>query len=678
MSKPHENIRVQISHLLKDLLRDVLRERMKVSRDLRTVTLMRILDSPEKIILIMPQEIYVSPFERKSIDMALGRLASFDFKSSEREFDDAVRDALSKYWSVVSKTKFFVTTSWSKWRIYRVSSSGLQLVGEYDYDDAVKIFRTQILTMIDEVKIPPIPENIEILFKHGHEEILNVLHKIFDEVKSDEKVRPLYEAYKNIMSMIYGRADEKFFTDLFMRHTYMHMAVMTSISTALGKTGRVEDMCSGSLLKVDIALPYLNWWRVALNRRGLREMLDEILTDVVQRAGLVDWSLNTAEDVFRVLYEFLVDPSVRRKIGEYYTPIWLVDMIVREFDVKDRIVLDPFCGSGTFLIKTFYRKIEEGEDPDDALGEVVGFDINPLAVAVARAEMLIAFERASGREPEDPPHIYHVDTLASWFGEGSVMMSSLEKLVKKAEIFLKTLVNMGQIRFRRTSDLLKILKDLEKTLTFSIRFSINQCGLDVNCLDEKIMRYLDEGLRRYSNGFVRSILDHFRRASVSRAVAELINSYGGDDVWSVVLMSIYVSMIMRSIKPDIIMTNPPWILTTKYKASYAGNIRRYLQEKLTGMVSADKISDVINGADISVASLGKSIEIAREGVAYIMNRNQLFNHKTSAPAGIVASYAVLKKLLKGRDVDIKLIDFDFDVFGHGIYPAVIIIKRGSR
>jgi type I restriction-modification system DNA methylase subunit len=138
-----------------------------------------------------------------------------------------------------------------------------------------------------------------------------------------------------------------------------------------------------------------------------------------------------------------VEPRVRRGLGEYYTPPWLVEMMLNEFDVKDKIILDPFCGSGTFLVKAFYRKVSKGEDPDKALDEVVGFDINPLAVAVARAELIIAYLRVKGREPETPPHIYHVDTLATWFGEGSISVAGLENLAKKAQAYLQILLNLN-------------------------------------------------------------------------------------------------------------------------------------------------------------------------------------------------------------------------------------------
>jgi hypothetical protein len=59
-----------------------------------------------------------------------------------------------------------------------------------------------------------------------------------------------------MMSLFYGgKRSEDFYIDLFMRHTYMHMAVLASLTASLGK---VEDVCSGSLININIALPYLN------------------------------------------------------------------------------------------------------------------------------------------------------------------------------------------------------------------------------------------------------------------------------------------------------------------------------------------------------------------------------------------------------------------------------------
>jgi hypothetical protein len=625
----------------------------------------------------MPQEIYVEG-TTMSVDMGLGNKIVFDFKSSEQEFDKAKRKAESDYWHVVSKADFFIITNWDKWKIYEVNKieGKLEHEREFNVREATEFLKTQVIPQLKEIKIPPLPQNVEILYKLDHKELLENLKNAFNIVKNEPKIKikPLYEAYKSMMSMLYGDAEEIFFEDLFIRHTYMQMAVLASLTACLNYKGSVEEVCSGSLIKIDIALPYLNWWKIALHNDKAKSIIKKVLEEIVTRANIIDWSLNAAEDVFRTLYEFLVEPPVRRKLGEYYTPIWLVEMIINEFDVKEKIVLDPFCGSGTFLIKTFYKKINEGEKPDKALNEMVGFDINPLGVTVARAELIIAYKRVTGKEPENPPHVYHIDTLASWFGEEIVLVAGLDELAKKARTYLQTMINFNQIKLDNTFEILTSLRNLERSLAYAIKFSFNECGLNIKCLEEKIENYLEQNLSNLKDSFTQNFLDHFKKDAIAKSIANLIIKYGGNDVWAVVLISIYTPILMTRFKPDIIVTNPPWIPVTEYKAPYSNKVREYILGKIRKRIK-DKAGQVIAGADVAAAALGKSIEFAKEGIAFIMNKDQLFNYKSSEHAGIIATFCILEDLLKNTEAKIKLFDFDFDVFKHGIYPAVIIIKK---
>jgi len=669
-TRSHEDVRVRVALFLRDLLKEFIRERPVL--DFHSYTLLKLLDSPE-ITVLMPQEIRVG-IEKKRVDMALGTTIVFDFKISEHEFDEAEKAASEKYWPIVSKAKFFITTNWEKWRIYTVTSTGLSLIEECDWRGAERFLRTQIIPKVKEIKIPPLPENVEALYKLEYEELLSNLKKAFSVVKDDPRIKPLYEAYRSMMGLLYGKAGEEFFEDLFIRHTYMHIAVLSSLTATLGKIGRVEDVCSGSLINIDIALPYLNWWKVALSNDVARDLIEEVLGKVVARTNLIDWSLGVAEDVFRNLYEFLVEPSTRRDLGEYYTPIWLVEMMISEFDVRGKVILDPFCGSGTFLVKAFYAKYEAGEDPDNALNEVVGFDINPLAIAIARAELVIAYRRVCGKEPESPPHIYHVDTFATWFGGDVIPIMGLEELMKKARAYLQALINFKQIEISNTFEILSVLRNLESNLTYAIRFSYYECRLNDKCLEESIESYLKRSLRSVKDVFTQKFLEHFERDYVARSIANLIVRHGGNDVWAVVLISIYTPILMTKFKPDIVITNPPWIPVTEYKAPYSSKIREYMLEKIRKH-TREKAAQVLAGADIAAAALGRSVELAREGVGFIMNKDQLFNYKHSTPAGIVATYCILEGLLRNTKAKLKLFDFDFDVFQHGVYPAVIIVKR---
>jgi hypothetical protein len=116
-------------------------------KDLYSCTLRKLLERPEEVSILMPQEVRVGA-ETRWIDMALGSEVIFEFKSSEKEFSDAEKAAREKYWPIVSKAKFFIVTNWSKWRIYEVVKEDLQLLCECDVKEALNILKTQIIPQL--------------------------------------------------------------------------------------------------------------------------------------------------------------------------------------------------------------------------------------------------------------------------------------------------------------------------------------------------------------------------------------------------------------------------------------------------------------------------------------------------------------------------------------------------
>jgi len=106
-------------------------------------------------------------------------------------------------------------------------------------------------------------------------------------------------------------------------------------------------------------------------------------------------------DLLKKLYQYLLPKKLRHDLGEYYTPDWLAELVLNEVgyngDLSKRI-LDPACGSGTFLALEIRRAREwarekmrnERETLEAITGSIVGFDLNPLAVITARTNYLIA------------------------------------------------------------------------------------------------------------------------------------------------------------------------------------------------------------------------------------------------------------------------------------------------
>ncbi len=114
-----------------------------------------------------------------------------------------------------------------------------------------------------------------------------------------------------------------------------------------------------------------------------------------------DLSAARSHDVLKSFYQALVPETLRKALGEFYTPDWLADVACDRADVTDWSsvrALDPTCGSGSFLLEVIRRKRALAEQsklsPADTLAkilhEVWGFDLNPLAVQAARTNFLIA------------------------------------------------------------------------------------------------------------------------------------------------------------------------------------------------------------------------------------------------------------------------------------------------
>ena len=102
-------------------------------------------------------------------------------------------------------------------------------------------------------------------------------------------------------------------------------------------------------------------------------------------------------DVMKTLYESLIDREQRHGLGEYYTPDWLAAKMARHAIDRplEQKVLDPACGSGTFLfhaIRLFLAEAEESGTPRDCARPmrrgIAGVDIHPVAVIIARVTYL--------------------------------------------------------------------------------------------------------------------------------------------------------------------------------------------------------------------------------------------------------------------------------------------------
>ncbi|MEM4142827.1 MAG: N-6 DNA methylase [Candidatus Bathyarchaeia archaeon] len=105
-------------------------------------------------------------------------------------------------------------------------------------------------------------------------------------------------------------------------------------------------------------------------------------------------------DILGRVYEELIPDVERHRLGQYYTPPPIVELIT-ELCIKSANdkVLDPSCGSGSFLVKAYHKlkDLKRKENPfadedklhEEILSQLYGVDINPFPAQLSSINLAI-------------------------------------------------------------------------------------------------------------------------------------------------------------------------------------------------------------------------------------------------------------------------------------------------
>lgn len=131
------------------------------------------------------------------------------------------------------------------------------------------------------------------------------------------------------------------------------------------------------------------------------------LSDLVGDLNTRDFA-HLPQDVVGAVFERLIPPEDRHALSQYFTPELLVDLTVA-FCVRnpDDTVLDPTCGTGTFLIRAYDRlRTRLGvHDHSRLLSQLWGVDIAPFPAELATINLF----RQSINDPGNFPRILSED-----------------------------------------------------------------------------------------------------------------------------------------------------------------------------------------------------------------------------------------------------------------------------
>ena len=178
------------------------------------------------------------------------------------------------------------------------------------------------------------------------------LRALYSVCRSDPEVQVKRELWARLLLSALGTSFEDS-DELFVTHTYL---VLTAELIAHEIMGLSTDLASTDARKLlegqqfamaglhgVVEADFFDW--PATIPRG-----QPVIAAIARRLSRFNWS-DVEHDVLKALYQSIIDPDTRHRLGEYYTPDWLAQKMVDEHfsDPLDQRLLDPACGSGSFL-----------------------------------------------------------------------------------------------------------------------------------------------------------------------------------------------------------------------------------------------------------------------------------------------------------------------------------------
>ncbi len=344
---------------------------------------------------------------------------------------------------------------------------------------------------------------------------------------------------------------------------------------------RLREMESGgifraygitNLLEGDFFLWYLHAWD---------HQTEDALRDMLKRLDEYDPTTlaiipEETRDLFKKLYHYLLPREVRHNLGEYYTPDWLAQRLLNQVDneffmddphrtevrfrskIRTTRFLDPACGSGTFLILTIARMRELGEALminetellNTILENVVGIDLNPLAVLTARVNYLLAIaDLLEYRRGDITIPLYLADSVRTpAMGENLFTADAYEfptaigKFIVPASLCTKE-------RFDHFCDILEEGVQSEMAIESFMKRVQTQLGLVLPEWNER------------SNSRLEAIYQHLLN----------LHHQGMDGLWAHLLKNNFAPLTIGQF--DYIVGNPPWVNWENLPDGYRSEIK---------------------------------------------------------------------------------------------------------
>ena len=380
------------------------------------------------------------------------------------------------------------------------------------------------------------------------------LRALYDRHAASETVRVKRRLWDNLLRAALGEVagTRRGLDDLFVRHTYLTAVIGLAVQATFGiDIAGVAEYDAEGLLKGE----------QLRNATGLHGIVESdffawptevagglpLVRTLARRIARFAWA-KAPPDIGASLYETVIPADERRQLGEYYTPAWLARAMVRELVEQplEQRVLDPACGSGTFVVEAVAHFLEaaerEGREPgatlETLLDAVTGVDVHPVAVHLARAAWVLA-ARPAIQDATDAGYSEPI-AVPVYLGD-ALQLRYYGDLFAQRDVPVYVDDERGTVlRFPR-----RLVEDANvfDTLMSDVAGAIEGGGDPTLALD-------DHGIR-----------DAEERDTLHGTIAEMrrLHAEGSDHIWAYYSRNLVRPVALSNRKVDVVIGNPPWL-----------------------------------------------------------------------------------------------------------------------
>ena len=387
------------------------------------------------------------------------------------------------------------------------------------------------------------------------------LKALYDEFADFNTIRVKRQLWQNLLTAALGEiaGSSAQMDDLFVRHTYLTAVIGMVVQARFGTDIRhLAEADPGDLL----------YGRDFRNKTGLQGVVESdffawptevgglpMLKTLARRVARFDWQ-KAPNDIAAILYETVIPPDERRQLGEYYTPDWLARTMVREVvtDPLNQHVLDPACGSGTFVAEAvahFNKAAAKSSlDPKETLDRlrfsVSGIDVHPVAVHLARAAWVLAAQ---------PTIQAAVDYgLAANITAPIYLGDALQLRFHTGDMFAQQEVTI-QVEDDQNTELVFPVSLVERAETF-------------DALMGDVAEAIENGDDPHFALDDHHINETGERQTLEQTIKSLqmLHGEGRNHIWAYYTRNLVRPVALSRSKVDVIIGNPPWLIY-RYTAS---------------------------------------------------------------------------------------------------------------